>query len=140
VVIDADALAAIPPDQALQNGRAVLTPHGGEFERLTGSTPSYAAAVERASVLEATVLLKGNPTFVTDGSTPWVVDSGGPELATIGTGDVLAGMIAGLLATGLEPDVAARSGAYWHGRAGASLAQSRTVTATRLIEAIGQIR
>ena len=57
------------------------------------------------------VVLKGNPTFVTDGGIPWVVNPGGPELATIGTGDVLAGMIGALLAVEVDPAVAARSAA-----------------------------
>jgi NAD(P)H-hydrate epimerase len=84
------------------------------------------------------VILKGNPTFVTDGSTPWVVRSGGPELATIGTGDVLAGMVGALCARGLDPFVAARSAAYWHGVAGADLASRETVTADRLASWVGR--
>ena len=59
---------------------------------------------------------------MTDGGIPWVVNTGGPELASIGTGDVLAGMVAALLAAGSDPVVAARSAAYWHGRAGAVVA------------------
>lgn len=65
-----------------------------------------------------------------------MVDSGGPELASIGTGDVLAGMIGALWARGLEPIEAAISGAYWHGIAGADLKQVRTVTADVLVSHI----
>ena len=146
MVIDADALAAIALDPAVDGqadgpkSRAVITPHAGEFERLTGRPPSYSGARELANRIGATVLLKGNPTFVTDGGVPWLVNTGGPELATIGTGDVLAGMTAALLAGGHDPVVAARGAAYWHGRAGADLARSRVVTALRLVEEIGEFR
>ncbi len=118
MVIDADALAAVGSDRASRRSGAVITPHGGEFERMTGQPPTYGAARDLATRIGATVLLKGNPTFVTDGGVPWVVNTGGPELATIGTGDVLAGMTAALLATGSDPVVAARSAALlaWKGR------------------------
>jgi NAD(P)H-hydrate epimerase len=140
MVIDADALAALDSQRPLPNRSAVLTPHAGEFERLAGTASTYQAARALAEALEATVLLKGNPTFVTDGTTPWVIDTGGPELATIGTGDVLSGMLGALLARGLSPLEAARSAAYWHGRAGAELASRRTVTATALAEHVASIR
>ena len=140
VVVDADALAAVAPNRVLDGRGAVLTPHGGEFERLTGQPPAYPAARDLATDTKTAVLLKGNPTFVTDGGTPWVVNTGGPELASIGTGDVLAGMTAALLAGGLEPIVAARAAAFWHGRAGAHLAAISVVTATGLLEEIGTIR
>jgi hydroxyethylthiazole kinase-like uncharacterized protein yjeF len=140
VVVDADGLAAVAADRALGGQGAIVTPHAGEFERLTGQPPTYTAARDLASRIEATVLLKGNPTFISDGGVPWVVNTGGPELATIGTGDVLAGMSAALLARGLDPAVAARSAAYWHGRAGSGLATTRVVTAPRLVEEIGALR
>lgn len=139
MVIDADALSAVDAKRPLPNREAVLTPHAGEFERLTGVRSEYQAARSLARTVEATVLLKGNPTFVTDGATPWTIDSGGPELASIGTGDVLAGMVGALLARGLSPLEAARSGAYWHGRAAATLASRRSVTATALVDHIASI-
>ena len=139
VVVDADALAAVGSDRPL-GGAAVVTPHGGEFERLTGRPPTYAGARDLAVRIGAAVLLKGNPTFVTDGGIPWVVNTGGPELASIGTGDVLAGMVAALLAAGNDPVVAARSAAFWHGRAGAVVARTRVLTASHLVEEIGAFR
>jgi ADP-dependent NAD(P)H-hydrate dehydratase / NAD(P)H-hydrate epimerase len=70
---------------------------------------------------------------------PWIINTGGPELATIGTGDVLAGMIGALLARGLKGPEAARSAAYWHGVAGASLlARTGSVTADSLVDEIGR--
>ncbi len=141
VVVDADALAAVGSElTASRRFGTVVTPHAGEFKRMTGQEPSYLRARELAGRLDATVLLKGNPTFITDGEVPWVVNTGGPELATIGTGDVLAGMTAALLAGGEAPVVAARSAAYWHGRAGAEIARTRVVTAMRLVNEIGAMR
>ncbi len=140
VVLDADGLNVLtgPEPIASRSGHTVLTPHAGEFQRLTGQPASYRAAVELAAATGATVLLKGNPTFVM-GTTRWVVTSGGPELATIGTGDVLAGMIAALWSAGLDGETAARSAAYWHGVAGAALAGRRVVTADQLIDTVPEV-
>ena len=135
VVVDADALRLVDPRPNL-----VITPHAGEFERMGGSEPGPENAISLAAKLGAVVVLKGNPTVVAGAGLPWLVNTGGPELATIGTGDVLAGMIGALLAQGLHPDIAARSAAFWHGRAGAQLASRATVTAAALIEEIGRIR
>lgn len=136
VVADADALASLE-NLAEAPAQLVLTPHAGEFARLTGSEAGPEAARGLAEKLGAVVLLKGWPTFVTDGDVPWAVVSGGEELATIGTGDVLAGMTAALWARGLSPVEAARSAAHWHGVAGADLATETTVTADRLAGHIG---
>jgi NAD(P)H-hydrate repair Nnr-like enzyme with NAD(P)H-hydrate dehydratase domain len=75
---------------------------------------------------------------VTDGSPPVLIRTGGPELASIGTGDVLAGMIGALWARGLGPLDAAISGAYWHGVAGADLRRRTTVTADALAVQVGR--
>lgn len=137
VVADADALNALDgPKDLLREGQTVITPHSGEFLRLTGRNASYREAVKLAERAGATVLLKGSPTFVM-GKRRWVVNSGGPELSTIGTGDVLAGMIGAFRASGLDIESAARSGAYWHGRSGAELQRHRTVTADQLVDHIG---
>ena len=134
VVADADALNALDgPGRLVRDGETVITPHTGEFSRLTGRTASYREAARLAEQTGVTVLLKGGPTFVM-GHERWLVDSGGPELATIGTGDVLAGMIGAFRAAGLDGPSAARSAAYWHGRSAADLQRLRTVTADRLVE------
>lgn len=123
-VIDADALG--PYSAAAAHPDIVFTPHAGELRRM-GELPR-----------EATVVRKGNPTIV-DGDPPWIVSSGGPELATIGTGDVLAGMIGALLARGLTGPEAARSAAYWHGTAGRSLAaRTGSVVAPKLVDEIAR--
>jgi len=138
LVLDADALTAVPVDAfAAAAADVVLTPHAGELARLLGDVPAPAELPAAAARLGAVVVAKGNPTIVTDGGSPRVVTSNGPELATIGTGDVLAGMIAALLARGLGPLDAAVSAAHWHGRAGAALAARGTVTADALARAVG---
>jgi NAD(P)H-hydrate epimerase len=141
VVLDADGLNALVGTRALANRTddTVVTPHTGEFRRLTGGDATHTAAAELAAETGVVVLLKGNPTFVTDGSETWVVTSGGPELATIGTGDVLTGMVAAYVAGGLPADIAARSAAFHHGAAGSRLSETTTVTATGLIGEVGRI-
>ena len=140
LLIDADGLNAIKDVNRLQRpGSTIITPHAGEFRRLTGEVASYAAADALASATGATVLLKGNPTFVLGDGAPWVVTAGGAELATIGTGDVLTGTVAALWAAGLAPAAAACSGAYWHGLAGRSLAARSIVTAEGLVDEVGAV-
>lgn len=139
VVLDAGALTPDLVDAALENGRqVVVTPHAAEFKRIAGVGPGGYSARAFARKNGLTVLLKGNPTLVTDGSLPVLVDTGGRELASIGTGDVLAGMIGALWARGLDPVDSAVSGAYWHGVAGAKVAADTSVTADRLVEAVGE--
>lgn len=138
LVLDADGLNAISVDVlAERTGRTIVTPHGGEFARLAGAEPTFDNATALSISTDSIVLLKGPATVIASGAaTPWLVTSGGPELATVGTGDVLAGMIGALVSRGLEPVVAARSGAYWHGEAGASLAATSSVTAETLAEEV----
>ena len=133
VLLDADAINALDSTAPLadRSEPTVITPHAGEFERITGSKAEYAAAAELARETGTVVLLKGAVTFV-GGEDLWAVTSGGSELATIGSGDVLAGMVAALWARGLDAETAARSAAYWHGRAGAHLRRSGTVTSEML--------
>lgn len=138
LVVDADALGASDPKLlAARRGATVITPHRGELASLTGAAPGLEEIRELAA-LGMVVLAKGNPTLVSDPSGTWVVREGGPELATIGTGDVLAGWVGALWARGLSPPAAARSAAFWHGRAGADLSSRRTVTADALSEEVGR--
>ena len=137
IVLDADGLNALDGPVVLEReDDTIITPHAGEFVRLAGSEATYGAAEELAARVGAVVLLKGSPTFVTDGDETWAVTSGGPELATIGTGDVLAGIVGAFVAGGLPARIATRSAAYHHGAAGARLAQTETVTATGLASTI----
>lgn len=138
LVIDADALWAAGPELlSTRLGPTVITPHRGELATLTGPHPGLAEAQQLARQ-GMVVLAKGNPTWVCDPTGTWLVGEGGPELATIGTGDVLAGWVGALWARGLSAEVAARSAAFWHGRAGAALAARRTVTADLLAGEVGR--
>lgn len=136
MIVDADGLNALDGPERLMNrsGSTVITPHAGEFARLTGQSANYKTARALADN-NLTVLLKGGPTFVM-GSERWAVTTGGPELATIGTGDVLAGMIGAFVAAGLSSEVAVRSAAFWHGIAGSELASHRLLTADALLDQI----
>ena len=139
LIIDADGINAIESPEALakRSFPTIVTPHAGEFRRLTGMEATYRSARELAAATGAVVLLKGSPTFVADDHL-WAVISGGAELATIGTGDVLTGLVAAFWARGLDPETAARSGAYWHGRAGAAAAGNGTLTADILATEVGR--
>ena len=138
LLVDADGLNNLGGLATLaeRNDPTIITPHAGEFARLTDEAASYRTAMRIPDETGAIVLLKGSPTFVL-GAEQWVVTTGGPELATIGTGDVLAGIIGALWGRGLDAEAAARSGAFWHGVAGADLASRRIVTATELMNTIG---
>ncbi len=122
VVADADALGAHGGDPEALRGCAVLTPHAGEFAKLFGPVGGDRLAAVRAAAkrVGAVVLLKGADTCVAhpDGRV-LVNDSAPPWLATAGAGDVLAGIVAGLLAQGMEPWAAAGAAAWLHGRAAA---------------------
>ena len=140
VILDAGAFAGIERLATVTERTAptILTPHAGEFSRLTDGEATADAAVDLAASTGSVVVLKGNPTFVA-GSEVAVVTSGGPELATIGTGDVLAGMIGALVAMGVPAEEAARSGAYLHGVAGRRSAIGQTVVAPDLIDEVGRL-
>ncbi len=132
-VADASALYHLGKHLDLLRGkRCVLTPHEGEFARLSGEgTLAAGTRIERlrafVSRTEITTLLKGPATAIDDGTTLHLNPSGSPALATAGSGDVLSGIIATLLAQGLAPVDAARLGAYWHGVAGALAGERRPV-------------
>ena len=137
VVLDAGGLTPLTLEAANQGeAEVVVTPHDAEFARLAGVDAGVFSIRSYAMRSGVTVLRKGSPTMVTDGDLPVLVTSGGPELASIGTGDVLSGMLGALWARGLDPTGAAISAAYWHGVAGASLAERQAVTADALADHI----
>jgi NAD(P)H-hydrate epimerase len=102
----------------------VFTPHPGEAASLLGTTSAevqadrYAAARKLSEQFGAVVVLKGASSIVYDKGRGAVNLSGNPFMATAGSGDVLSGVIAALLAQGHAPFDAARIGVYVHGRAG----------------------
>ncbi len=127
IVLDADGLNNLPMGGELFRNRslpAVLTPHPGEFARLLGSslaeipTQRETLAGDYARSHEVVLLLKGHHTLVTDGHHHYTNRTGNPGMATGGSGDVLTGVIAALMAQDLSPFDAACLGAHVHGRAG----------------------
>jgi NAD(P)H-hydrate epimerase len=131
-VFDADALWALghvpTGDLARCGGLRIVTPHAGEMLRLMGRNPSGPEAHDRgflaglarefAAETGAVVVLKGAGTLVVGDAREAVNETGNPGMATAGTGDVLSGVVAALLAQGLDPFDAARLGAWVHGAAG----------------------
>ncbi len=135
MVVDADGLnlAARHLESLIgYQGEMVLTPHAGEFSRLTGRAvddflPTRIEAVCKAATdWQKTVVLKGGPTVVAapDGRV-FINSTGNPGMATAGSGDVLTGVIGGLLAQGLRGPEAACLGVFAHGLAGDIAAQQK---------------
>jgi NAD(P)H-hydrate epimerase len=135
LVLDADGLNAFAGDAEALRARpapTVLTPHPGEAARVLGSTAAavagdrLGAARRLAAATGCVVLLKGAPSVIArPGEPPLVNPTGGPALASGGTGDVLTGLVAALLAQGLAPADAAGLGAWLHGLAGDRIAAER---------------
>lgn len=128
LVLDADALNIVAEDMTCvkeRTGPTVLTPHPGEMARLMSSTvravqADRVDAVRRVAASSgATVLLKGAYTLVAEPEGKlWINPTGNPGMATAGSGDVLSGLVAALLAQGLNEAAGAWLGAYLHGLAG----------------------
>ena len=128
MVVDADALNALASQPFLSlrpAGPRVLTPHPGEFRRLVGLAQGQGSradlterAAELASSSGAVVILKGHRSVITDGRQLAENRSGNPGMATGGSGDVLTGIVTGLICQGLDACPAARLAAHLHGRAG----------------------
>lgn len=128
VLLDADAITVVaqhPEWLRVRSAPTVLTPHAGEFARLTGTDRADVEArrltLARAAArdLEVTVLLKGSTTIVADPTGAVRINTADtPYLATAGSGDVLSGICGTLLAGGLSALDAASAGAFLHGMAG----------------------
>jgi ADP-dependent NAD(P)H-hydrate dehydratase / NAD(P)H-hydrate epimerase len=148
LVLDADGLNAHAGKierLAERKGPLVITPHEGELGRLlkTGSEEIRAKRLESAREAArrsgAIVLLKGDDTIVTDGERVAVNVVASPQLATAGTGDVLAGMIAAMIARGLDPFTGACAAVIAHSRAGRAAGErvgNDSVIAQDVIDAI----
>lgn len=149
LVLDADGLNAFAGELGLIAAReapTVLTPHAGELGRLLGRSSEeiaehrLEAAREAAQAASAVVVLKGDDTIVTDGERVAVNALSSPGLATAGTGDVLSGIAAAMLARGLEPFAAASAAVIAHARAGRDAARrigaAESVIASDVIDSI----
>ena len=142
LILDADALnilATLPVDRWIHRCAAtILTPHGGEWQRFfpTESNPADAInrltnTIEKAAQTNAILLRKGARTVVSNGLKTWVINNGTPALARGGSGDVLTGLIGGLIATAqtqpVSPDLVniVASANWWHAQAGSLAARAR---------------
>ncbi len=149
LLVDADGLNALGTDleaAAVPGRPLVLTPHAGELARLLGVDSGAVSAARLDSAREAArrcggiVVLKGTDTIVTDGERMAINALASPGLATAGTGDVLSGAIAALVARGVEPFRACAAGVLAHARAGRLAAERigavESVIATDVIGAL----
>ncbi len=133
-VIDADALNILSENKINLPEHVILTPHKGEMERLLGVKTKQkldraflGACQAFAEINEVTLVLKGGPTFIFQKNQPIYINvTGDPGMATAGSGDVLTGLIASLLAQGLECHEAALLGTFLHGISGEIAAHDKT--------------
>ena len=152
IVIDADGLNALSQDRktlSLLNNETVLTPHPGEMARLTStSVPTLekdriSTAQQFASEHGVTLVFKGAPTVTSDpNGNLWINSTGNPGMATGGMGDVLTGVIAGLMAQDIPSKSAAVLGVYLHGLAGdiaAERAGMHGLIASDVLKAVPQV-
>ena len=147
LVLDADALNAIAYEEKWHSipENSILTPHPKEFDRLFGlcqnSQERMLKAIEKAKELSCIVVLKGHHTLIaTAEGEVWFNTTGNSGMATGGSGDVLTGIITGLLAQGYVPKDAALLGVWLHGKSG-DLASKRhgqeALVASHIIEFLG---
>jgi len=125
VLIDADGLNILSENEAYWKmipNNSILTPHDGELERLTGEWKDDYERIEKAKKLskekDVIIVLKGAHTMIVSGNNVYINDTGNPGMATAGSGDVLSGVITGLLAQGYSPLSATVFGVFVHGTAG----------------------
>lgn len=132
VVLDALAFSTLRPDTVSQGrtGKVVVTPHSGEMAKFLDARREDVdkapldAARRAAAALRAVVAMKGAETYVvSENGEAWLSRNGSIGLATSGSGDTLAGVLAGLLARGTEASLATVWAVYMHGQAGRNLAE-----------------
>jgi len=133
VVIDADGINLLAAHSYLKNNipkNSILTPHMAEFDRLTGSASNWPIRLEKARQFaekyHCYVLLKNAYSFICTPEGKLLLNTNGnPGMATAGSGDVLTGILAGLLAQGLDSPTAITTGVFLHGLAGDIAAQEK---------------
>jgi hydroxyethylthiazole kinase-like uncharacterized protein yjeF len=148
LVIDADALNCISENKELLKAlpkNSILTPHPGELKRLIGAWKDDYDKLEKTKKFseekEVIVLIKGAHSITVVGKKLYINNTGNPGMATAGSGDVLTGMITGLVAQGYDALLATLFGAYLHGRAGNLVAELKgfeALTASDIIDLIGE--
>lgn len=146
IVLDADALNLIAAEQCwgLIPKKSILTPHPGELRRLLGKEDKIDHRLEDAEALaklyDLVIVLKGAGTIIASTDQTWVNSTGNSGMGTGGSGDVLTGVITGLLAQGYSSEAAAVLGVYVHGLAGDLAARKfgeNGLTASRIMEHLG---
>ena len=148
VVVDADALNILAANTDLLKKLvpfSILSPHPKEFERLFGKTGNdfdrVALAREKAKELQVIIILKGHRTLIAmPGGKAYFNSTGNAGMATGGSGDVLTGILTGLLAQSYLPEQAALLGVYLHGLAGDYAAEDKTqeaMIASDIVECLG---
>jgi NAD(P)H-hydrate epimerase len=145
LLLDADGLKALGViRKRMFDGTTVVTPHSGEFQAIAGKAPSRDLKLRSDEVKEfasrsgSVVLLKGRLDIISDGARVKLNGTGNPGMTVGGTGDVLSGIVAGLMAQGVEAFRAAVAGAFINGAAG-DLAEEKLdyhLTPTDLLEYI----
>ncbi len=148
MVIDADGLNLLSKHKVLLEKlppKTILTPHPKELSRLIGDWKDDFEKLEKVKAFskehDVIVVIKGAHTITVYGNFGYVNTTGNPGMATAGSGDVLTGVITGLVAQGYDPLNAAIFGVYLHGRAGdIALEQTgyQALTASKVIEALGK--
>ena len=125
LLLDADAINSIATNKKLQKllpENTVLTPHEGELKRLVGAWKDDFEKIAKAQAFskkhKVIILIKGANSITVSGDQLYINTTGNPGMATAGSGDVLSGMIAGLMAQGYDPLLATVFGVYLHGSAG----------------------
>jgi len=136
MVVDADGINALAKDLEVLRRRKtkslILTPHLGEFSRLLKQDKEAIKQARKKLVKDfafqynLTLVLKGRHTLVSDGKKFFENTTGNPGMATAGSGDVLTGIVSGLLAQGLSSFESAKFGVYLHGLAGDCAAKDKT--------------
>ena len=144
LVLDADALNLLAENKSWLKKLpefSILTPHPKEFQRLFGGTGDRQEAIaiqqQKAKELDCTIILKGDETVIATPTDTYINTTGNSGMGTAGTGDVLTGLLTGLLAQGYCPEEAAVVGVYLHGLAGdlaAAAGSEEGLIATDLIE------
>ncbi|MCW8980199.1 MAG: NAD(P)H-hydrate dehydratase [Altibacter sp.] len=147
LLLDADALNILASHTELLGQlpkHSILTPHPGELERLIGSWSSDYDKLDKAKAFakkhEIVLLIKGANSIIVFEEKLYINTTGNPGMATAGSGDVLSGMITGLLSQGYDPLLATVFGVYLHGSAGNIVSQEKgfeAVIAGDIIEHIG---
>jgi ADP-dependent NAD(P)H-hydrate dehydratase / NAD(P)H-hydrate epimerase len=135
LILDADGLNILAelgtiPTLAQRPGATILTPHTGEFKRLFADLGDLDAVTTAAKTSGAVILLKGARTKIAsaDGTTVWINPESTPALARGGSGDVLTGLMGGLVAQKSQVTIAevVAIAAWWHSQAGIKAAEIRT--------------